>query len=81
MRLAIGAGFLAAIGLFAFGPAGAAYATVDSPDPSPSVVTEESSEEASEAEMTCMIDCHRPMTKSRSNSNHPEDFEDHHRHG
>lgn len=55
MRLAIGAGFLAAIGLFAFGPAGAAYATAESPDPTPPVVTEEPSEEASATEMSCVI--------------------------
>ena len=55
MRLAIGAGFLAAIGLFAFGPAGAAYATAESPDPTPPVVTEEPSEEASATEMSCAI--------------------------
>ncbi|GAA4476139.1 hypothetical protein GCM10023190_13020 [Enteractinococcus fodinae] len=56
MRLAIGAGFLAAIGLFAFGPASAAYATAESPDPSSSVVTEEpSAEETPGGQMSCDI--------------------------
>lgn len=52
MRLAIGAGFLAAIGLVAFGPASAAYATPELPSPTPSLITEEPSDEASATEMS-----------------------------